>query len=159
MKTAIIVVDVQKFFLHDAPNDFPKKVAEHIKATNYPVVAFTVFKNQPDSNFVRSLKWKKSMSHTDTKLPPEFDEFIKDNVFVRAAYSGFESTNLHEYLTRQAIEKVVICGMDTDACVLATAFSAFDKGYMVDVNFDLTISQAGLENESAKIIKRNIEPN
>ena len=157
MKTALVVVDVQKFFLRDAPNDLPAKIAAEIKRSNYDAVAFAVFKNNSDSNFVKSLKWSKCQSDEDAKLPDAFKPHASDiNVFERATFSAFESTELDTYLKNNRIEKVVLCGVDTDACVLATAFSAFDRGYLVDVNFDLTYSGADLESEAQIIIKRNI---
>jgi nicotinamidase-related amidase len=158
MKTALIVVDVQYFFLHSAPNDLPKNIANHIDIESYDVVAFTVFKNTPSSNFVRSLKWNKCFSEDDTKLPDKFKPYISsDNVFTRNTYSGFTGTSLHEFLQNNDVQKVVLCGIDTDACVLATAFSAFDNGYLVDVDFELTFSGGGLEKEAQAIIRRSLQ--
>lgn len=157
MKTALVVVDVQKFFLYDAPDDLPKNIAAEISKSNYDAVAFAVFRNNPNSNFVKSLKWSKCGSEEDAKLPGAFEPHSTAvNLFVRATFSGFESTELDTYLRNNKIEKIVLCGVDTDACVLATAFSAFDRGYIVDVNFDLTYSGADLESEAQVIIKRNI---
>ncbi|MDB5186143.1 MAG: isochorismatase hydrolase family protein [Candidatus Saccharibacteria bacterium] len=90
-------------------------------------------------------------------LPKEFNPFVTGkNVFTRATYSGFNSTTLNDYLKSKNTQKVVLCGVDTDACVLATAFDAFDYGYFVDVNFGLTYSGGDLEKEAQAIIKRSL---
>lgn len=157
MKTALIIVDVQHFFLHNAPDDLVTNTARHIEEMNYDVIAFTVFRNTPNSNFVRSLNWAKCDSDEDTVLPEAFQDYVTDdNVFTRDTYSGFSGTDLDQYLRERGVKRVVLCGVDTDACVLATAFSAFDNGYLTDVNTDLTYSDGGLEEEAQAIIRRSI---
>jgi hypothetical protein len=68
-------------------------IATHIKQSDYDAIIFTVFKNKPDSNFIRSLDWHKCSSEADVALPPQFKPFVThNNVFSRAAYSsGFMS--------------------------------------------------------------------
>jgi nicotinamidase-related amidase len=157
MKTALIIVDVHNFFLHDAPDDLISNIVTHLKSQPYDAVAFTVFRNKSDSNFVKSLNWNKCSAGEDLEFPADFQPYITDtNVFTRAAYSAFTETSLNKYLQDQAIEKVVLCGVDTDACVLATAFSAFDNGYLIDVNFDLTYSGGDLEPEARAIMERSL---
>lgn len=157
MKQALIVVDVQKYFLKDAPSDLPHKIADHADKTPYAAIAFTVFKNSQDSNFVRSLNWSKCDTVEDARLPDVLKQHAHDdNVFTRDTYSGFSRTQIHSFLQSQGIEKIAICGVDTDACVLATAFSAFDLGYLIDVKYDLTFSSNELKNEALNIIKNNL---
>lgn len=157
MSKAILVVDVQRFFLHDAPSTLPVKIANEIKAESYETVAFTVFRNTADSNFVRSLNWQKCSNDEDVVLPSDFDQFVNDNnVFERNTYAAFSGTKLKDYLEQRSVTDLTICGVDTDACVLASAFAAFDLGYKVDVNFDLTFSGGELEDEAHAILKRSI---
>ena len=157
MAKALLVVDVQKFFMHDAPDDLPRRIAEEFASGGYDVAAFTVFKNNPNSNFVKSLNWSKCSSDEDIKLPNELQALASpEKIFVRATFSGFNETDLEDYLKVNHVSELTICGVDTDACVLATCFSAFDRGYKISVNFDLTWSGGQLETEAAKIIKRSI---
>jgi nicotinamidase-related amidase len=157
MNKALVVVDVQQFFLYDAPDELPQKIADHIQSNSYDTIAFTVFKNTPDSNFVRSLNWSKCDRDEDARLPDEFKPYIAtDNVFERATFSGFSGTGLDEYLRDRHIKEITICGVDTDACVLGTAFSAFDNGYLINVDFNLTYSGGGLEREARAIFNRSL---
>lgn len=159
MKNALVVIDVNNFFLKDAPSDFADRIARHIETINYNVVAFPVFKNTPDSNFAKSLNWTKCESEEDARLPDTLQKYANhENTFKRATYSAFSNTNLHEFLQVNKIDELVLCGIDTDACVLATAFSAFDFGYKVYVNFDLTFSTNDLEESAQAIIKEAILP-
>lgn len=158
-KTALIVVDVQKYFLQKAPDDLPGNIAQDIEKHDYGIVVFTVFRNTENSNFIRSLNWAQCDSDEDVQLPDELSTYAStDNVFTRAAYSGFQGTALNDFLHRADIEKVVLCGVDTDACVLATAFSAFDNGYIVNIKTELTFSGNGLQSEAEAILKQIILP-
>ncbi len=159
MKTALLIVDVQTYFLEGAPQNFSRRIADHITNNAYDLVAFTVFKNHDESNFVRTLNWNKCFSEEDSTLPKELQLYQNnENMFIRATYSGFETTHLDEYLKENEITKIIICGVDSEACVLATAFSAFDRGYAVEVNFDLTYSSGDLKNEARAIAERTLKP-
>lgn len=157
MATAVLIIDVQQYFLKSAPGELPRKIAGHLEAIPYDVVAFSVFRNTPGSNFVKSLKWDKCSHDDDTALPAELqDSATADNVFERDTYSAFKTTGLHDYLQSKQVERLVMCGVDTDACVLATAFEAFDLGYHVKVDFNLTYSSGDLEDSAKKIVERSI---
>lgn len=157
MANALLVVDVQQYFMASAPKDLPQRIVNRHKAINYDHVIFTVFRNKPQSNFVDSLKWDKCDTDEDVQLPDEFSSLVtKDNVFTRAAYSAFKTTELHEYLQQNNVERLIICGVDSDACVLATSFEAFDLGYHVKVDFDLTYSSNELRKAAQLIVESNI---
>lgn len=52
---------------------------------------------------------------------------------------------------------IYVMGCDSDACVLATAFSFWDKGYSFRILSDLVYTTAdGFDNETiVKLMKRN----
>ncbi len=147
------------FYLKEAPKDFAARIKSHLESFNYDALAFTVFRNTPDSNFAQSLNWTKCTSKEEAALPQELKNFAdNNNVFQKSTYSGFAGTKLQGYLAAKNIGELTLCGIDTDACVLATAFSAFDLGYKVNVNFDLTFSTNDLEKQARQIIKSSILP-
>jgi nicotinamidase-related amidase len=157
MANALLVIDVQHYFLQEAPGDLPKRIVKHYRTLQYDYIIFTTFRNYPDSNFVKLLKWDMCSADEDVELPKEFQELATaENTFERAAYSAFEDTKLHEYLKEHQVERLVLCGVDLDACVLATGFAAFDLGYHVKVNFDLTYSSNELSKAAQLIAGRNI---
>lgn len=65
-------------------------------------------------------------------LQPREGDFIVNKV----GYSAFEGTPLESHLRANGIRTVVLTGVVTYACVLSTAFSAFDRGFDVVVVSD-----------------------
>ena len=61
------------------------------------------------------------------EIAPRRDEIILDKI----GYSAFEGTNLEQLLRERGIKTVIMTGVVTYACVLATAFSAFDRDFDV----------------------------
>lgn len=56
------------------------------------------------------------------------------------------------------IDQLVVCGVDTDACVLAVMFSLFDAGFKCRLRKDLCWSSTGLHREAVKIIEQQFHP-
>jgi nicotinamidase-related amidase len=52
-------------------------------------------------------------------------------VIDKAGYSAFDDTGLEAELKRRNVKTLILCGVVTYACVLATGFSAFDRGFDV----------------------------
>ncbi len=154
MKTALVVIDVQSYFLRKAPKDLPARIAEHINERSYDCLVFTTFFNSDNSNYEKSFDWHRCKSEKDMELPVEFKPFVSsENVFRKSTYSAFKVPKFEAYLVNQQIERLAICSIDSDACVLATAFEAFDKDYRVEVLLDLSWSRynlGGLEEIVAK---------
>lgn len=61
-----------------------------------------------------------------------------DIVIDKAGYSAFEGTDLEAQLRSRGITTIIVCGVVTYACVLATAFSAFDRGFDLVLASDAT---------------------
>jgi len=82
----------------------------------------------------------------------------ESNLFEKVSYSIFKSNEFANFLKRNQITKLWLCGIDIDACVLASAFDAFDLNYEVEVLTDLSLSHSGerLDNAALKIIKKNL---
>jgi nicotinamidase-related amidase len=157
MKTALAVVDVQTYFMQRSPADIPVRIADHIRGSSYDTVAFTIFQNEDGSNWEKTLNWSKCKDSQDLELAPQLKEFTSDNVFIKHTYSAFKSAGFEDYLRKHNIKKLEICGIDLEGCVLATAYEAFDKGYEVEVLFDLSHSRADLGTAAESIILRDIQ--
>ena len=152
-----MVIDVQSYFMERSPADLPARIADHIRNIDYDTVVFTVFQNQDGSNWERTLYWSKCKSPEDLILAPELQQLAAGTVFTKHTYSALKEADLEAYLREKGIEKLVICGIDLEGCVLATSYDAFDRGYEVEVRFDLSHSRAGLETEAKSIILRDIQ--
>jgi nicotinamidase-related amidase len=76
-----------------------------------------------------------------------------DIVIDKAGYSAFDATGLEQRLTERGIRTVVLCGVVTYACVLATGFSAFDRGFDVVLAADAAGSwNAALGHATSDIV-------
>ena len=159
MQKALLVIDVQSYFLERSPKDLPAKIAKHIRSADYDFIAFTKFRNLPGSNWEKSLGWKSCRSKKDLVLPKEFSELAtKENTFEKHTYSALKQPDaLLKKIQERRIEEIDICGIDTEACILATAYDAFDHGYKVNVLFSLSYSRAGMDDEAKKIVLRTLQ--
>lgn len=161
MKTALIVIDVQNYFINKHTMHIPQKISDYISKheKDFDFVLFTKFVNKIDSNYVKLLNWKKCFSSPDTDISEELSKFIDEkNVFVKTAYSAFKSREFSDFLRKNKIKRIFICGIDTDACILATAFETFDLGYDVKILKNLCASHSGknFHEYALKLMRKNI---
>jgi nicotinamidase-related amidase len=159
-RAALVVIDVQNCFLNSHTKDIPEKIARYIKRKEFGHVLFTTFVLNKRSNFYKLLDWKAFYTSPDTSIHKEISSFAnRQNTFHRSTYSVFKSKRFLSYLKRNNIQEIALCGMDTDGCVLASAFDAFDLGYKVRILKPLTASIGGKKyDQAAKIvISRNLE--
>lgn len=160
MNTALVVIDVQNYFVNDKTKDLPTKVVEFIKTSKFDYVLFTQFINNENSNFVKLLDWRKCFSSPDIDIHPTLARFSnKENTFKKTAYSIFKSHGFTDFLKKHDISKLFLCGIDTDSCVLASSYEAFDLGYEIKVVKNLCQSHSGKDynNAAVKIIDKSIQ--
>lgn len=159
MKSAIVVIDVQNYFVNEHTKDIPEMIARFLSENRFDFILFTKFVNREGSNFFKLLNWKKCVGSPDTDIHHSLEKFVRtDNLFDKASYSIFKSDGIDNFLKRNQITKLFLCGIDIDACVLASAFDAFDLGYEIEVLTDLSLSHSGerLDNAALEIIKKNL---
>ena len=73
----------------------------------------------------------------EPEVIPELSEFLTgNNVIPKNRYSGFFNTGLADRLRELAPDKIVICGVCTDICVLHTTSDARNRDYQVEVPAD-----------------------
>ncbi len=82
---------------------------------------------------------------------------VVSKTFDKPSYSPM-SLALLQALKNDAITTVAVCGVDTDACVMATALGLFDAGFETFVVSDGCATSGGQEYHAAaiKILERNI---
>jgi nicotinamidase-related amidase len=150
---------VQNYFVNELTKFIPKKIVKHISKADYDYLVFTKFVNKKGSNFFRLLNWKTMVSGQETEIHNSLIMFVeKNNVFTKNSYSIFKAKDLDNFLNKKNIRELFLCGMDTEACVLASAFEAFDLGYQVKIIKELCFSHSGksLHNSALKIINQCI---
>ncbi len=158
-RTALIILDLQNCFITDKTKSLPQKIKEHIETKKYDFIIFSKLINSESSNFVKKLNWNKCKNSPETDIVSELSELASENyTFEKNTYSIFKSKQFIDFLSEHKISKFFFCGLDLDACVLASAFEAFDLGFDFEILFDLTGSTAKIDiGSSAKqIINRNL---
>ena len=71
----------------------------------------------------------------EAEVIPELSEF-QGEVIPKKRYSGFFGTDLDRRLSELNPEKVIICGVCTNICVMHTAADARNRDYSVEVPVD-----------------------
>ncbi len=82
----------------------------------------------------------------ETQVVPELAEYVESsggNVLPKNRYSGFFGTNLADQLESMEVEKIIVCGVCTDICVLHTTADARNRDYQVEVPTDCVASFDG----------------
>lgn len=141
---ALLIVDVQPAFIKNNNRYLIPKIVKLIKNTDYSLYIDSAFYAEKGSVWDLQKNWTLP-KNTETKTVAEFDEALngKERLSVykttRSVF-GAETDVLGE-LKKRKIEEVHIVGVETNDCVFATAFHAFDLGlatYVIEECSDST---------------------
>lgn len=143
---AIIIVDLQKAF--PVPPDIVRTIEE--RSREFPLRIFTKFLNQPDSLFCRKLK-RSSCLPGSPERELLLETTSRDFILEKTGY-GLTADQIQQ-LRRLKVRKALVCGVDTDACVLGVVFTLFDAGIDCEVDPKLCWSSTGLQDEALTIVR------
>lgn len=154
MKKMLLVIDLQKSFINPNTEFLISKIDSLVNSGNYDLVVFTKFINDNDSMWVKKLNYKGCISLEDRKIMID----TKDNIVLEKSLYTAYSNNLINLINLFKIDEVHLCGIDTECCVLKTAFDLFENGYDIKVLSGYSACTHGEEsNKNAlDIIARNI---
>lgn len=151
----LFLIDYQQGYGDDAPElhglaaraaTFARMMRERDPATL--VLAFR-FRNRPDSTYWR-LVGHDMCSDRDVALLDPIAE-IADIVVDKAGYSAL-TADVRSLLHERGARRVLIAGVDTDQCVLATVFALFDEDFEPVVIADLCMATSGAECHDAGLV-------
>lgn len=140
MKTALLVIDMQKFFgeMVDPPLENIKMLDKCFNQSSRPVI-FTQHGHTDDelvppikNQLVRKVGSDNVLmtGSEGWELIPEIWKISKDApVVAKNTYDAFMGTDLDSVLQEREIERVIICGVMTDVCCNVTCCSGFCRGY------------------------------
>ena len=154
MKKMLLVIDLQKSFINPNTEFLISKIDSLVNSGSYDLVVFTKFINDNDSMWVKKLNYKGCISLEDRKIMID----TKDNIVLEKSLYTAYSNNLINLINLFKIDEVYLCGIDTECCVLKTAFDLFENGYDIKVLSGYSACTHGEEsNKNAlDIIARNI---
>ena len=169
-RPAVLVIDMHRgsvdppgtVFVPGAKGIVPtlQRLLDGARAAQVPVI-FVVHQTHPDGSDARSPFWMESDSvgalYPDvrdqivgsrwTELADGLEAQTGDYVVPKKRYGAFSGNGLGFLLSNLDVETLVLTGVETEICVLATAFHAFNEDYRVVVVSDAT---AGLDPELEK---------
>ena len=127
-KQVLYVVDLQESF---SPPDWLIKGAQKL-ADKFPSIATVERHDEKIVPFHGQLGWN---PNTDDRSLVKVDkEFVKH---------GYTPTlEIMQYLNSLELERVLVCGMQTETCVLAAGFQLFDAGLQPTLVEDLTVGSS-----------------
>ena len=154
MKKMLLVIDLQKSFINPNTEFLISKIDSLVNSGSYDLVVFTKFINDNDSMWVKKLDYRGCISLEDRKIMIN----TKDNIVLEKSLYTAYSDNLINLINLFKIDEVHLCGIDTECCVLKTAFDLFENGYNIKVLSGYSACTHGEEsNKNAlDIIARNI---
>ena len=161
MNKALIVIDVQKYFITNETKPIVKRISKYLESnTNkYSAVYFTIFRNDTIAPLWKISEWEGCTDSPDTDICNEIKKFTNErNLFYKHILSAAKVPQLLERLKEKHITEADLCGFDTDCCVLATAYDLFDQGIkpIILENLTWSTSEERLHKSAIQMIKRNI---
>lgn len=137
----LMVIDYQKGFAKRADPQIKSRIEKLVdEFSNKDCCVFTKFANHRNSVFERRLGWSAMSTESEQELVVEPRE--NDVVIEKETYSAYGAA-LREHMDANGVSSVYLCGMDTEACVLATAYDLFDAGLEVHIIEDACASSGG----------------
>jgi nicotinamidase/pyrazinamidase len=142
MASAVLVVDMLRGFMEEG---YPlyigaesRKIIPNIlklldkEISHGSIIIFICDNHDPDD-----LEFKMFPPHciagtAEAEIIPELAMY-KGEIIPKKRYSGFYGTNLEEKLLKLAPDKLIICGVLTNICVMHTTADARNRDYEVEI--------------------------
>lgn len=160
----LIVVDVQNGFIKTFANaDMVNKITNLAESDKFNKVIATKFINYTGSMFEKCFNWSELKTPEQTDLCAPLEE-IADEVFTKTTYNCVNDKFVELLIqlnNGEKPEKVYLCGLDTDAFVLATAIGLFEHDIIPVVLENYCFSTGGEQYHKAgiKCLERTIGRN
>ena len=144
MANAVVVIDMVKGFLEpghnlycgDASRQIIPQVADLLQREKEAgsSILFVCDNHEPDDLEFQMFPPHCIIGTAETEVIDELAGFVEPGALVpKNRYSGFFGTDLEKRLADMAPDKVILCGVCTDICVLHTASDARNRDYTVEV--------------------------
>lgn len=149
----LIVIDVQSAFVNDSTKDTVKSIEEIVNSGKFENIVFTRFINSKENVIYKKLGYTECIDEKSRKIVIETKDYP---VVDKTTYTAY-SKKIVDYINKENITEIYLCGFDTDCCVLKTMLDFFENGYDVKMIENCTASSGGneLDMYAKGIIKRN----
>jgi len=161
---AHLCIDMQRMFNEETAWNVPwmASVSDQVEELAERFTAETVFtrfvpprnaSQMPGAWKTYYEKWEQmTLDHMPDELVdlvPRLRRFVPPaRVFDKRTYSPWIEGRLHQALSRDGVDTLIITGGETDVCVLATVVGAIDLGYRIIIPRDAVCSGADTTHDS-----------
>ncbi|MGB6836689.1 MAG: isochorismatase family cysteine hydrolase [Dehalococcoidia bacterium] len=149
MASVVLVVDMLRGFLEEGHalycGDSARRIIPNVRALleeergKGSHIIFVADTHDPDDKEFQMFPPHCVRGTAETEVIPELRD-IAGELLPKNRYSAFFNTPLEKRLRELAPEKLIICGVCTDICVLHTAADARNRDYQVEVPADCVAS-------------------
>ena len=147
MANVVLVVDMVKGFLEPGHNlycgDEARQIIPNVRlllereTAGGSQILFISDHHDPDDLEFKMFPVHCVKGTEEPHVIPELERFVTGaNVIPKNRYSGFFGTGLAQMLERLQPDKLIVCGVCTDICVLHTTADARNRDYPVEVPAD-----------------------
>lgn len=154
-KRALIVVDMQRGFLGENNQALISNVQAVLAQAKYEMYVEAVFHAEKGSLWDIQTGWTFPLEETVSELGDVLRDkgAVKVIKTTKSAFGG--DRDLMALFKQKGIEEVHIVGVDTNDCILATAYDSFDGGFFTYVIEECVASSAGktLHQDALEIMR------
>lgn len=156
-RAALIVVDAQVGFVTEHSAHVLPPLARLVEGWHAAggLVVLTRFVNQAGSPYVRLIGWTAMMpGDPQNELHPAIRRVVNPAADVIVDKNGYSALTpeVRLLLGARGITDVVVAGLDTESCVLATVLAGFEGGRTPWLVVDASASHAGAAEHQAGLL-------
>jgi len=143
MPNAVIVVDMLRGFLEEGCPLYCGPAAQAIVPSVQTLLAqekekgsaifFIADSHRPDDLEFQMFPPHCVVGSSEAEVISELSQYAAGTTITKQRYSGFFDTPLEDSLKKIDPEKLIVCGVCTDICVLHTVADARNRDYPVEV--------------------------
>jgi nicotinamidase-related amidase len=126
-KTALLIIDIQNFYFAGGSSELVNPVPASLNAQKLL------------SHFRESKQMVIHVKHGDGKgaeIHPNVAPLAGEKIIVKTEVNSFLNTDLLDFLHKNGIKKLILCGMQTNMCLEAATRAASDYGFDCTVIHD-----------------------
>ena len=149
-----MVIDLQNAFINQYTIGAKEEIYGLLKSRKYDNVLFTRFLNSESNPVYHKLGWNKCVDMESSKICIDTTGY---DVLNKTTYTALND-KMREYIAKNHIHTIYLCGIDIECCVLVTALNMFENNYDVRVLEDYVYSMHGekAKKNAIEILERNI---
>ena len=124
MENLLLIIDMQEGF-RNAKSEIILPNLLKLKNSFKGKIVFSKFVNTKNSLFEKQLNWTKFQNNEDKKLFSELQ--TSNNIELEHDTYTVLNKKLKEFIIKNKITKIYLCGIYTDVCIIKTAMDLFDN--------------------------------